>query len=491
MSYTTSKQNSENPFNLSEDFLNRTRLNLNESLDTKEWLLPEKRRANKDEAALASRQLLSLDLAEKTKLEDKFYELTSNLSNSWFFINYFGYGVKQNVLQDQFVAGWENMNLLECVFGSIELYIRISRDLSDTRKKEKWRASIQILLKEKLIASQRALHNLDRVHDAYHNVRPLLNSTVTPNGRYDMLYLTKELFKETTQINDTFTRVRRHIKTYVNNIDGLLHIYSADYRENETVAKCFSYSNAFLTASLEYVKDLRLYESLVIEDPLKQITKGKKLVLNDRTVYSTTYFSMYTTQETIENIASSMATFYFPIREANRLVGAYLHNLSNTRKTSKLAHAIRMISFAHSWTREADTYIYFAMNFLQEHNIFGEVAKFFFRLQYFTNAFIMNMPLMQAFVAKLFDHYKESNRTDKAAMDKYFHLRMNSSFLAKLIRNDGTFHYNRFINNEISPLLERPFSMDNINWAVTDIKSYTNNLEYLLAMTRLTGTFFR
>jgi len=128
-----------------------------------------------------------------------------------------------------------------------------------------------------LTTSKRALYNLDRVHETYHHIGPLLNSTVTPNGIYDAIYLTKELFKESTEIYETYTRVTRHITTFTNNIDGLFRVYSAaSYHENET--EFFNYSNAFPTASFEYDKDLRLYESLFIEDPLSRIIKAKKLV---------------------------------------------------------------------------------------------------------------------------------------------------------------------------------------------------------------------
>ena len=182
MSYATSKQNNESQFNLSEEFLNRTRMNLNESLDTKEWLLPERRRANIEETAGVSGQLSTLNILENVNVVRQYHQFYTKFNDSWNFIMDHGFKVMQNVLQDNFIAGWKNMNLSECMFGSIELYIRIFRDSSDTNDKETWRASTNVILEEKLIASKRALNNLDRVHDAYHNVRSLLNSTVTPMG---------------------------------------------------------------------------------------------------------------------------------------------------------------------------------------------------------------------------------------------------------------------------------------------------------------------
>ena len=337
MSYATSKQNSDNHFNLSDEFLERTSVNLNESLDTREWLLPERRRANIEEADRIRRQIELLVSFRNTSIDDQHDAFFS----AWYLLKDKGFNVMQNVLQNDFIAGWKNMNLFECVYGVIELYVRIFRDSLDTNNKDKWPSSIRILLEEKLNASKRALHNLDRVHDAYHNVRPLLNSTVTPNGSFDMIYLTEELFKRSTEINETYTRVRRHIRTYIDNIDGIHEIYSADYHENETVAKCFNYSNAILTASGEYVTDLKLYESLVIQIPLTRILKAKKSVEYNDILISSMKFDLSAVLETISEAKTSLDVYFTDI--ANSPIVAYFDHLNRTRTLSKLADATRIV----------------------------------------------------------------------------------------------------------------------------------------------------
>ena len=57
MSYASANQNHEERFDLSEAFLFKTGKNLNESLDTKERVLPDRRRANIEEAERVIRAL--------------------------------------------------------------------------------------------------------------------------------------------------------------------------------------------------------------------------------------------------------------------------------------------------------------------------------------------------------------------------------------------------------------------------------------------------
>ncbi|KAK2192507.1 hypothetical protein NP493_29g07026 [Ridgeia piscesae] len=50
---------------------------------------------------------------------------------------------------------------------------------------------------------RKAAADLERLHESYINRRPLTNYTATPNGDYDALYRTTELFRQTTEINQT------------------------------------------------------------------------------------------------------------------------------------------------------------------------------------------------------------------------------------------------------------------------------------------------
>ena len=178
MTYASSKLNTENQFNLSDIYLNRTGKHLNESLDIKEVILPERRRANirETKAVLRSLPTFSLllemirsfvetkDTVEKLIGEDEFEFIEAKV-----------FDVMQNVIQDDFIDVWEQLDLYNCVSGSSELnkIIRHSFDLNHT---ETWQSALSLRLEEKLIASKTALHNLDRVHDAYNNAVPLVNN---------------------------------------------------------------------------------------------------------------------------------------------------------------------------------------------------------------------------------------------------------------------------------------------------------------------------
>ena len=119
------------------------------------------------------------------------------------------------------------MHPYDCMYDSFEL-TQIVNNSANVSEEQPWRAAVQLHLEEKLIASKRASYNLDREHDAYCNAALLVNNMVAPNGSYDSLYQTGTLFPKTTEINQTHTRLGRHIKKYTENIGGLLRSYIAD-----------------------------------------------------------------------------------------------------------------------------------------------------------------------------------------------------------------------------------------------------------------------
>ena len=214
-----------------------------------------------------------------------------------------------------------------------------------------------------------------------------------------MIYLTKELFKESTEINDTYTRVRRHITTYIDNIDALYRIYSADYHENETVAKCFNYSSAFMTASFEYTKDLRSYETLVIEDPLERITKAKKSVEFNNILISSMSFDVSTILRKFYIMGLFLNKYYNYEVWLKRPVDAYLRNLKNTRNISKLAHAVKILSENYMIIL-TEKYIYRMMSFVEHYETFLSVVLVFTVREYAYITEAMSDPLMRAFRAK-------------------------------------------------------------------------------------------
>ena len=273
MSYASANQNHENRFYLSETFLKKAGKNLNESLDMKERILPDRRRANIEEVERVIRELPQPISQERRYRLREFVSLLNQPKNKvimesrgvYTFIMSMGLHKMPEVLQRDFVACWDNMHLYDCMSDSFEL-TQIVNNSANVSEEKPWRAAVQLHLEENLIVSKRASYNLDRVHNAYCNAALLVNNRVTPNGSYDSLYLTGALFPRSIEINQTYTRLSRHIEKYMVNIDGLLRSYIAEGHVAEIILNC----NEILQVSVEYERDMKLYESLVIRQPLQR-----------------------------------------------------------------------------------------------------------------------------------------------------------------------------------------------------------------------------
>ena len=198
MSYACANQNHENRLDLSETFIKKAGKNLNESLDTKERILPDRRRANIEEAGRVILELPQEITYEELNRRRTFYSILHGnkvLAESRGVYTFISMGLDkmQEVLQRDFIAVWDNMHPYDCMSDSFEL-TQIVNNSANVSEEKPWRAAVQLHLEEKLIASKRASYNLDRVHDAYCNAALLVNNMVTPNGSYDSLYLTETLF---------------------------------------------------------------------------------------------------------------------------------------------------------------------------------------------------------------------------------------------------------------------------------------------------------
>ena len=292
MSYASTRLNTENQFDLSARYLNRTGKHLNESLDMKEFILPERSRANIRETETVLRGLPTIALFEETKrsireVRGNSYDLMeerqpfADFKYTYGFILYV-FDVMQTVLQDDFIDVWEQMNLYNCATVSLVLY-KIIHNSFDPNHTETWQSALSLRLEEKLIDSKTALHNLHRVHDPYNNALPLVNNRVTAEGRYDFFYITSTLFPQTLEINDTYIHLRGHLRKYIQHINGLISVYNAKCHKRHTCTQNYNYSAGFREALVVYEKDLRKYESLVVRKPLQRILAEQKHFLEKRT----------------------------------------------------------------------------------------------------------------------------------------------------------------------------------------------------------------
>ena len=317
MSYATANENTQRQHDVSREFLKRVREHLNESIDTQECTLTARRSANIEEANRIINGLPQHSDADRLLIA---YVRSDGLryvtTDSYTILTKYGLYKMYDIMKNDFSARWDIMNLHECTSGSFALF-SILRDTENEIHQESWRAALRLRLEEKLICSKKAADDLERVHESYINRRPLTNYTVTPNGDYDALYRTTELFRQTTEINQTYTRLREHIKNYIKSINGLLHICKADDYEINISHRYTNCTNGFWQASADYDRDLRLYESLVIRQPLQRIRNSSRYFENYKAAVYPTGWVKLPINFNVEYF-NSYASYVLRIRDDNR-----------------------------------------------------------------------------------------------------------------------------------------------------------------------------
>ena len=479
MSYASANQNHENRFDLSEAFLNKTWKNLNESLDTKERVLPDRRRVNIDEAERVIRALPQ-EVLQQEVIDDllDYWRYVSN--NAYDVIMKMGMHKMQEVLQRDFINVWDSMYFYMYMSDSFQLSQMLSNSANMSEEKP-WRAVLQLRLEEKLIVSKRALHNLARVHVAYCNAVPLVNNMVTPNGSYDSLYLNEELFPKTTKINQTYTRLRRHFKKYMENIDWLFRNYIADAPVVEIILHC----NEFFEASVEYYKDIRLYESFVIRHPLQRIIHEKNKINQTQQKDDDAKTRLK------DEINIYVRYIYYLNRQwreysrsyATDTIATYLDNLKNETHVSKLSLAAAFTS--DKTIKQLDKY-QDSVKSLKEHFNIIETALEDIRWAKCQYYHIMKEPLLAAWFAKQYGHYNRSSVYEKAAMKSYFMPNVNSSIYISILRNPDDLKWKCIFELKN---LKTPYNFELVS--LTQLTAFQNNLESFLQKSRLEGAFFR
>ena len=496
MSYASANQNHENRFDLSETFLKKTGKNLNESLDTKERILPDRRRANIEEAERVIRELPQAITKEEYRRRYRlFIGLLSNKavkeSRGVYTFLSMGLDKMQEVLQRNFIAVWDSMHPYDCMSDSFEL-TQLVNNSANVSEEKPWRAAVQLRLEEKLIASKRVSYNLDRVHDAYCNAALLVNNMVTPNGSYDSLYLSGALFPKTTEINQAYTRLGRHIKKYMENIDGLLRSYIADGHVAEIILNC----NEILKVSVEYERDMKLYESLVIRQPLQRIIDENIKFTEMKTNYFDNKIDRY--RDLIGSIwnnqwITSDSWRQFDRSHALDTIRSYLENLKKETHVSKLSLAAVFTSdkilklvdkYQESVTRSQD-YIRQLITFKGE-MIYGLCESYYRLLFTFRGLRTSISPLLRQWLTKQTDLYSRSSDYEKAAMERYFMPTINSSIYRRMLRHDMS------LWRDCQETLRESYPSYNFTTLSTrQLTTFKNKLDSFLQKSRLDGTFFR
>ena len=490
MSYASANQNHENRFDLSETFLKKAWKNLNESLDTKECILPDRRRANLEEAERVIRELPQAIPHDERNIFVNSVSIGNikalkEARGVYTFKMRMGLHKMEEVLQKDFIAGWDSMHLYDCMSDSFELTQIVSNSANVSEEKP-WRVAVQLRLEEKLIASKRASYNVDRVHNAYCNVALLVNNMVTPNGSYDSLYLSETLFPKSNEIDQTYTRISRHIKKYMENIDGLLRSYIADGHVAEIILNC----NQILEVSVEYERDMTLYESLVIRQPLQRIIDEKNHLkelhkdnFNGKVVkyLDLVWLCLRHVDTIIDNLRQYDRT------HANDTISSYLQNLKNETNVSRLSVAAVFTSdkilklvekYQDSVMRQEDNIreLIDAMNEMA----FGVCDNAYSFLYAHTRV------MLSQWLTKQNDHYNNISDYEKTAMERYFMPDINSSIYRRMLRRDWRLRWDCH-----KTLTELVPSYNFTTLSLRQLTTFKNKLESFLRKSRLDGTFFR
>ena len=322
------------------------------------------------------------------------------------------------------------------------------------------------------------------MHNAYCNVALLVNNMVTPNDSYDSLYLTETLFPKSNEIDQTYTRISRHIKKYMENIDGLLRSYIADGHVAEIILNC----NEILEVSVEYEMDVKLYESLVIRQPLQRIIDEK----NHLKEFNKKYFRgkidkhrdiLLLRWKHIDTIIDNLRQF--DRTRANDTISSYLQNLKNETNVSRLSVAAVFTSdkilklvekYQDSVTRKED-------NIRELISVMNEVLV---GVCYVAYLFRDTRVMLSQWLTKQNDHYNNISDYEKAAMERYFMPDINSSIYRRMLRRDWRLYWD--CHKTITELVP---SYNFTTLSLRQLTTFKNKLESFLRKSRLDGTFFR
>ena len=502
MSYASTRLNTQNQFDLSARYLNRTGKHLNESLDMKEFILPERRRANIRETETVLHGLPTIVWITDTyisiaEMKTKIYELKrqqppfTHFKHTYRFISYV-FDVMQKVIQEDFIDVWEQMNLHNCATGFLVLY-KIINNSFDANHTQTWQSALSLRLEEKLIASKIALHNLDRVHDAYNNAVPLVNNRVTPEGRYEFLCITSELFPQTLEINETYIHLRGHLHKYIQNINGLISLYNANCRKRHTCTQSYNYSAGVIESLVEYEKDLRKYQSLVVRKPLNRILAEQKLFFNSKNERSIRINNSIVETNSLFHVVRTAKKRYeeFTKTRLTDTIAEYLDNLQAKRLGSKLDLAGEIMS--DRFTVPLETYMNAVSGIVDSVSQMVSSTTANHLDKCWVISYASRRTLLRLFIVKMYDHYKNTTGPAKANMDKDFFYLENRTILMKLVRGEFSWIDCLYFPKYFTPRMIRFQMLTRLvnDLSLRNLTSYKKRLESFLETTRLDGKFFR
>ena len=495
MSYATANEDTRPEQSVSAEYLKTAGKHLRESIDTKEYMLPDRRRANKEEAHRVYQEMSRVDATKAIVMSAPYVKnLGIIFLRSYSTIMPLGLEKMHDIISNDFIAGWDNMNLYGCVYDSFELFTILRNSISSIGE-ESWRAALRLRLEEKLVCSKKVTDDIQRLHDAYNNGVPLTNYTATPNGAYDSFYRTRELFPQTRDINMTYSRLRGHIKIYIGNIEGLHRILkNYDHQIEEIKYEYLNCTNGLWQASVEYDRELRVYQSLVIRQPMQRVIDRMR-IFNNFKLYG--FPKTPTLIDTIglydlfdikwNSLFDSMGFQHVAFQNITDTIHTYWAHLNNDKYASKL-------SYAKVFTNDRVKKIveqYATDVFPTTQNQFRKMCYDFTDLtqlhcQMYVRA--MSDPLLKAFYFKFYDHFKKTTDSEREAMRTYFDF-LNDSTLSSMLVRGTVIDVKTCIEKD--PETQRILKYTTFLPKVTLFKDSMDKMESFLQTARLEGNVFR
>ena len=240
-------------------------------------------------------------------------------------------------------------------------------------------------------------------------------------------------------MNETHTRLRGHINKYIENIEGLFHICTADGHETHKKNTVLNYTNRFWQASIEFDRELTEYESFVIRQPLQRIIKARKRFeeYKARDFAIRTYFQSNVCY--FDFVKMWDITDKFDKTGILPKITKYKNDLENGINISKLHFAGELTSvritpiveqYQESISRMRETT---AKLWVDAANVYRVNCACFIEAE--------DEPILRAVFVKLYGHYKVATASEKAAMREYFKFeddKQTKSFRGKLVRGEMT-----------------------------------------------------
>ena len=223
-----------------------------------------------------------------------------------------------------------------------------------------------------------------------------------------------------------------------------------------------------------------------MRQPLQKIEKEKKIIQKHITERSAKSYDYTTNMRRTDHIYQEKYIYWFKFKQTDTTgkIAAYLDDLKNERYVSKLYLAGFLTSQRITKLVE-DNKEYLSRTHELYRNVWFDFTSYAF-ITCMCNYETTNNPLMRAFYAKVYEHYKSATDSERNAMDiEYYCVSDNiSSIVRSQIR--GPMVWEECDNF----LFAQPPQFFN-NISLQNLTSFQNGLQTFLERTRLNGHFFR